>query len=47
MEAIAWCSRRQSGAVGLPNLIPYLYYFWSRDVKNGYYTKDPETYKYQ
>ena len=47
MEAIAWCSRRQSGAVGLPNLIPYLYYFWSRDVKTGYYTKDPETYKKQ
>lgn len=47
MEAIAFLSRRQSGACGLPNLIPYLYYFWSRDVKNGYYTKDPETYKYQ
>jgi ribonucleoside-triphosphate reductase len=47
MEAIAWCSRRQSGAVGLPNLIPYLYYFWSRDVANGYFTKDPETYKHQ
>ena len=47
MEGIAWLSRRQSGAVGLPNLIPYLYYFWSRDVKKGYYTKDPETYKHQ
>lgn len=47
MEAIAWCSRRQSGAVGLPSLIPYLYYFWSRDIKQGYYTKDPEIYKYQ
>lgn len=47
MEAIAFLSRRQSGAVGLPNLIPYLYYFWSRDVKQGYFTKDPETYKYQ
>ena len=47
MEGIAWLSRRQSGAVGLPNLIPYLYYFWSRDVKDGYYTKDPETYKHQ
>ena len=47
MEGIAWLSRRQSGAVGLPNLIPYLYYFWSRDVKNGYFTKDPETYKHQ
>ena len=47
MEAVAWLSRRQSGAVGLPNLIPYMYYFWSRDVAQGYYTKDPETYKYQ
>lgn len=47
MEAIAFLSRRQSGAIGLPNLIPYLYYFWSRDVEKGYYTKDPETYKYQ
>ena len=47
MEGIAWLSRRQSGAVGLPNLIPYLYYFWSRDVKQKYYTKDPETYKHQ
>ena len=47
MEGIAWLSRRQSGAVGLPNLIPYLYYFWSRDVRAGYYTKDPETYKHQ
>lgn len=47
MEAIAFFSRRQSGACGLPNLIPYLYYYWSRDVAQGYYTKDPETYKRQ
>jgi ribonucleoside-triphosphate reductase len=47
MEAICFLARRQSGAVGLPNLIPYMYYFWSRDVANGYYTKDPETYKKQ
>ena len=47
MEAIAWLSRRQSGAVGLPNLIPYLYYFWSRDVKQGYYTQSPEKYRDQ
>ena len=47
MEAIAWCSRRQSGAVGLPNLIPYLYYFWDKDVKDEYYTKTPDIYKRQ
>ena len=40
MEGIAWLSRRQSGAVGLPNLIPYLYYFWSRDVRAGYYNQE-------
>lgn len=47
MESVAFLSRRQSGAVGLANLIPYLYYYWSRDVKNGYYTKSPEIYKKQ
>ena len=47
METVAWLSRRCAGAVGLPSLIPYLYYYWSRDVAQGYYTKDPETYKYQ
>ena len=47
MESVAFLARRQSGAVGLPNLIPYLYYYWSRDVKNGYYTKSPEIYKKQ
>ena len=47
MEAVAFLSRRQSGAVGLPNLIPYLYYFWSRDVEKGYYTKSPCVYKKQ
>lgn len=47
MEAVAYLSRRQSGAVGLPSLIPYLYYFWSRDVAAGYYTESPERYKKQ
>lgn len=47
MEGIAFLSRRQSGAVGLPNLIPYLYYFWKKDCENGYYTKSPEIYRDQ
>lgn len=46
-EFISFAENRTSGACGLPNLIPYMYYFWSRDVKNGYYTKDPETYARQ
>lgn len=34
-------------AVGMPNLIPYLWYFWNNDVKHGYYTKTPEIYRDQ
>lgn len=29
-------------AVGLPNLIPYMYYFWKKDVEEGYYVRTPE-----
>ena len=47
MEWVCFCARRQAGAVGMPNLIPYLYYFWSRDVKKGYYTVDPDRYARQ
>lgn len=47
METISFCSRRSSGAVGLPNLIPYLYYFWNEDCKTGYCSANPEAYKRQ
>jgi ribonucleoside-triphosphate reductase len=35
-EFINFASNRSSGAVGLPNLIPYMYYFWYIDKNNGY-----------
>ena len=35
-EYINFASNRSSGAVGLPNLIPYMYYFWKKDVENDY-----------
>ena len=44
IELISFLSNRQSGAVGLPNVIIWAYYFWKKDVENGYYLKDPETY---
>ena len=34
-------------AVGLPNLIPYLYWYWAKDVESGYYTETPEKYRDQ
>lgn len=46
-EYIGYVENRSSGACGLPNLIPYMYYFWSRDVKNGYFTESPERYAKQ
>ena len=46
-EFISYNANRTSGACGLPNLIPYMYYFWSRDVANNYYTRDPESYAKQ
>jgi len=46
-EFVSWNCNRTSGAVGLPNVIPYMYYFWDRDVKNGYYAGSPERYARQ
>lgn len=46
-EFISFAANRSSGAVGLPNLIPYMYYFWDRDVKNGYFTESPKKYATQ
>lgn len=46
-EYISFTSNRSSGAVGLPNLIPYMYYFWKRDCDLGYATKSPEYYAKQ
>ena len=35
-EFVSFASNRTSGAVGLPNLIPYMYYFWKKDVDSDY-----------
>lgn len=35
-EFIGYASNRSSGAVGLPNLIPYMFYFWKKDCDNHY-----------
>lgn len=44
IEFVSYLSNRQAGAVGMPNVIIWAYYFWKNDVKNGYYLKDPTTY---
>ena len=44
IEFVSFLSNRQSGAVGMPNVSIWAYYFWKNDVANGYYLKDPDTY---
>ena len=44
IEFVSFLSNRQSGAVGLPNVIIWAYYFWKIDVQNGHYFNDPDTY---
>lgn len=46
-EFVHYTCNRTSGAVGLPNLIPYMFYFWKKDVDNGYYLQSPEYYAKQ
>lgn len=35
-EFVSYASNRSSGAVGLPNLIPYMFYFWKKDIDAHY-----------
>lgn len=41
-EFVSFASNRTSGAVGLPNLIPYMFYFWKKDISEGYMGLTPE-----
>ena len=44
IEFVSFLCNRQSGAVGLPNVIIWAYYFWKKDCENGFYIKDKEYY---
>lgn len=46
-EFVSWTSNRTSGACGLPGFLIYSFYFWKKDVENGYYTGSPEIYRDQ
>lgn len=44
IEFVSFLSNRQSGAVGMPNVLIWAWYFWKKDVENGYYMKNPDYY---
>lgn len=44
IEYISYMSNRSSGAVGIPNVLIWTYYFWKKDCDTNYYIKDSEYY---
>ena len=44
IEFVSFLSNRQSGAVGLSNVLIWAWWFWYKDCQNNYYLKDPDTY---
>lgn len=44
IEYISFFCARSSGAVGLPNILIWSYYFWKADCETGCYIKDKEYY---
>lgn len=47
IEFVSFLSNRQSGAVGLPNVLVWAWYFWKKDVEEGYCMKDSAYYARQ
>lgn len=46
-QYISWVSNRTSGGCSIPNFLVWSFYFWKKDVENGYYIKTPEYYRDQ
>ena len=44
IEFVSFLSNRQSGAVGMPNVLIWAWYFWKKDVEDGYNMKDADYY---
>lgn len=44
IEYISYTSNRSSGAVGIPNILIWTYYFWKHDCETGFFIKDHDYY---
>lgn len=47
VETVSFGENRSSGAFGLPSFLVWSYYFWHKDVQDGYYLTSPEYYRDQ
>jgi intein/homing endonuclease len=44
IEYISYMSNRSSGAVGIPNVLIWTYYFWKKDCESNYIIKNKDYY---
>lgn len=44
VEFISYMSNRSSGAVGIPNILVWTYYFWRKDCESNYIINNPDYY---
>ena len=44
IEFISFMSNRSSGAVGIPNILVWTYYFWKKDCESNYIINNPDYY---
>lgn len=44
IEFISFMSNRSSGAVGIPNILVWTYYFWKKDCEEGFIINNPDYY---
>jgi ribonucleoside-triphosphate reductase len=44
IEFISFMSNRSSGAVGIPNILIWTYYFWKKDCESGHAIRNPDYY---
>lgn len=44
IEYISFMSNRSSGAVGIPDILIWMFYFWKHDIENNYLLVSPEYY---
>lgn len=47
IEFISFMSNRSSGAVGIPNILVWTYYFWKKDCESGFIINNPDYYARQ
>lgn len=44
IEFISFMSNRSSGAVGIPNILVWTFYFWKKDCESGFIINNPDYY---